>query len=789
MALLGGLLRGTSGAFIRGSLDAASDMLEQTALRDEEEIKEGVQNFGSKYDTYKQNIAEYQKESQTISEVADALRAQEDDSIDKLDAKGLEGYAQELLTLSGSENASGAIKYFIEHRNKLNPVMVQPTSVATPEAPTVDVQTATMLPGVTETPAEEPAKKNFLQRIFSGKSDDEIADAIARKAGVSREVYDTVMANNLPTRPKSGVGISIGKDDPYIEIFKENNTATLSAIQKIRESRSEEGMQLAEQYVPAYAAYRSGAADALSPEALLDLQNQIITFAAPKDASDFFGVYDEVLKSANTLILGKDSPLSQAVRDKALPLYKEILATKSGVTTGKTTPDTALADSYSEKVFELLEMIDIPGGKDPFKLVTTLVDDAVKHARTNSDQYTSENLELLFQMPQQVQRAITEGDTSMVTAIFNTLEGIIPEVAEGEDSETDYMRRKADLTTFFMSPQGGSLGENEANLRAIDHLNSAGLVTSDGIPYRLNGDGTISRLQIVAPDTGVPEPRYRTLQENNATISRNTTSSNDIGRAIQLLGRNPNGFNIIGKVALRTQDVLDIAASMGINIQGIDTNAAEIQEMQQRTIPLISAAKDRLFEDPRLSDQDLRIVLDYVAVINDAGIGSTRGLQALLGIQEALAVDTALRMYQNNPAQTIATYWPDDHPKAGKFRITNDDGNLVLDDSIAGRTMKQIAASQGITILDRDGYMALNADALKRYDEQMFRVQRITERVISEVNTLRDLRGDSEAYRQRYQNRGTLAPMPNVRNAANFRSEIDAGISRFSVRTAKYEDT
>jgi len=789
MALLGGLLRGTSGAFIRGSLGAMTDIMGQTAVRDEEEIKEGVQTFGSKYDTYKQNIAAYEEESQTISEVADALRAQEDDSLAKLDAKGLQGFAQELLTLSGSEDASGAIKYFIEHRNKLNPVMVQPKSVATPEAPTVDVQTAAMLPGVTETPVEEPTKKNFLQRIFSGKSDDEIADAIARKAGVSREVYDTVMANNLPTRPKSGVGISIGKDDPYIEIFKENNTATLSAIQKIRESGSEEGKQLAEQYVPAYAAYRSGAADAMSPDALLDLQNKIITFAAPKDASDFFGVYDEVLKSANTLILGKDSPLSQAVRDKALPLYKEILSTKSGVTTGKTTPDTALADSYSEKVFELLEMIDIPGGKDPFKLVTSLVDDAVKHARTNSDQYTSENLELLFQMPQQVQRAITEGDTSMVTAIFNTLEGIIPEVAEGGDSETDYMRKKADLTTFFMSPQGGSLSENAANLRAIDHLNSAGLVTSDGIPYRVNGDGTMSRLQIVAPDTGVPEPRYRTLQENNATISRNTTSSNDIGRAIQLLGRNPNGFNIIGKVALRTQDVLDIAASMGIDIQGIDTNAAEIQEMQQRTIPLISAAKDRLFEDPRLSDQDLRIVLDYVAVINDAGIGSTRGLQALLGIQEALAVDTALRMYQNNPAQTIATYWPDDHPNAGNFRITNDDGSLVLDESIAGRTMKQVAASQGITILDRDGYMALNATDRNRYDEQLFRVQRITERVISEVNTLRDLRGDSEAYRQRYQNRGTLAPMPNVRNAANFRSEIDAGISRFSVRTAKYEDT
>ena len=85
MALLGGLFRGTSGAFIRGSLGAASDMLQQTALRDEEEIKQGVQTFGSKYDIYKQNLAEYQKETDLIDEVASVLDSQNDESIKDLD--------------------------------------------------------------------------------------------------------------------------------------------------------------------------------------------------------------------------------------------------------------------------------------------------------------------------------------------------------------------------------------------------------------------------------------------------------------------------------------------------------------------------------------------------------------------------------------------------------------------------------------------------------------------------------------------------------------------------------
>ena len=73
MALFGGLLRGTCGAFIRGSVGAMRDIMQETALRDEEEIKEGVQTFGSKYDSYKKNLTEYQKETDLIDEVASTL--------------------------------------------------------------------------------------------------------------------------------------------------------------------------------------------------------------------------------------------------------------------------------------------------------------------------------------------------------------------------------------------------------------------------------------------------------------------------------------------------------------------------------------------------------------------------------------------------------------------------------------------------------------------------------------------------------------------------------------------
>ena len=60
------------------------DIMQETALRDEEEIKEGVQ-LGSKYDSYKKNLTEYQKETDLIDEVASVLDSQNDESIKDLD--------------------------------------------------------------------------------------------------------------------------------------------------------------------------------------------------------------------------------------------------------------------------------------------------------------------------------------------------------------------------------------------------------------------------------------------------------------------------------------------------------------------------------------------------------------------------------------------------------------------------------------------------------------------------------------------------------------------------------
>ena len=84
MAFLGGLMSGTSGAFIRGSLDTATDIIQANAVRDEEGIEQRVQGFGVKKKAYDDGMAKFNEEKKLVNSVAETLSVQEDDFIKQL---------------------------------------------------------------------------------------------------------------------------------------------------------------------------------------------------------------------------------------------------------------------------------------------------------------------------------------------------------------------------------------------------------------------------------------------------------------------------------------------------------------------------------------------------------------------------------------------------------------------------------------------------------------------------------------------------------------------------------
>ena len=155
MAFLGGLMSGTTGAFIRGSLDTATDLIQAKALRDEENIQERVKGFGAKKKAYDDGVNEFNSQKKLIDSVAQTLSVQEDDFIKNLSPADMQGLAQSLISNSGAKNAGEAIKFFMENRGSLGAVKIEKPEVAQGSSVGVNAQTNQALALPTESANNE----------------------------------------------------------------------------------------------------------------------------------------------------------------------------------------------------------------------------------------------------------------------------------------------------------------------------------------------------------------------------------------------------------------------------------------------------------------------------------------------------------------------------------------------------------------------------------------------------------------------------------------------------------
>jgi len=117
------------------------------------------------------------------------------------------------------------------------------------------------------------------------------------------------------------------------------------------------------------------------------------------------------------------------------------------------------------------------------------------------------------------------------------------------------------------------------------------------------------------------------------------------------------------------------------------------QTVQDRT-SFVSSVKDELFDDPRLSDQDLRLVLNYIAILDNPIVGPVMSRAALVGIEKAMLNSMAIRIAQN-------------YPKLPSFHRQIKDGATVsaIDfkrDSVAQRMMINLMTAEYGINYDRD---------------------------------------------------------------------------------------
>lgn len=787
MAFLGGLMRGPAGAFVRGSLDTATNIIQANAERDEKGIEERIRGFGVKKKAYDDGLNAFNSETKKIDSIAQALSVQDDEFIKNASPDELNSIARSLINLSGGKDP---IDFYLKNRDKLSIKPLKSPTQTVVETPDI-AQTEDAL-AAAETPVETGGGfDSFMGRLFGGANEEEIEQRAAKKLGMSIEQYRKVIAGTMPTRADPTAALAIAPTDKYKEVVDAKQSSVLNVITKPDFLRMENiqmpngtvvtGRELAAKVMKSYETF---SIDGAGGAEVSQLQNFALTTMMPPDVKGFFGEVHGTSISAISAGISDDK-LSQGTRDQLSTISTEL---SKHMYEAATVPGYAAKDGVADTVNSLIikgrKLLGAGTATDTrYGHISKLVEETVKHAREHSDKYTSDQLELIFAMPQQLAIATKNKDDTIFNAIENSLTtDFIPKVPEAGADKMSVFQEKVESIVRESMRVDPSQNEDEVRSRAGSFVAAGGLTTQDGIAMvpmvGPNGTITLQRAPIVSSG-GFVEPRPKTKALNTTKIGTNNARSMDIGNAIQLTARNPNGFNIVGDIIMRTQDTVDIANSVfGTTIPGFETETQEITQMRQATIPLISTAKDQLFEDPRLSDQDLKIVLDYVAVINDSGIGSTRATQALIGLQEAMAMDTAMRMYQNNPSLTIMEVRDD-----GSIKITDDSGKL-LENNISVDIMKNIAQSHGVKLLNKNEYEALPVAQRGRYEEQIFRVQQMTQRAMQRVNSFRDLNGDTEAYRKAYSNSSNLARIPGVANASTLADELEAAKIRQANRNS-----
>lgn len=747
MALLGGLLRGTSGAFIRGSLGAASDIMRETSARDDEKVETLVKNFGSKYDTYSKAIDEFDAESDMINDIARTLSAQDDAFLKGQDGKilsmdQLTGIAQELITISGAKNAGDAIKYFTENRAKITPILLP--KVDAPETPSVDAQTDAAVPTQTAPAPVSREPTGFfdaLGRAFSGADEAQMVSRVARDLGISVDEYRRVMAGKLPVRKPSRVLLSIEGEDKLEEIIDTNQGKALSVVS------SQDFLRGPELQLPDYknadgetvsgpkftrqafatslmSSYQNYKLTGEGADTLARMQTYALTTIMPDEAKGFFT--DIHGTSINAIAGGLGNPkITESNRTALGDIYTKITDYMVASATPGYVPKPEDITAVNNLVLDGMKLVatqTVTGenGKSPQynlidKSITDLVNRAGSTSATAPQVKTEELRKNIFGLRQELVEA--EGDPTAMKTLAAKVANLsatafnpAPETGNTPKFDQNIAAVMAQLATM---PRFANTSQDKLEMIAKNYLidNPSGpkrgddgqlyivLRTSQGEPFQVSVStevGSDGLLLDMSPDR---------INKHKAQLKENTTSLTLLAGLTTSTIDNPLVFTAFGRMAVGGSTYADIVGDLtGTNVGAAYRDFFNIQEnseTRRQAIELVGNAKDRLFDDPRLSDQDLALVLQYIAVLetDGIGVGSTRAVAALQGLQMAVMKDTAMRLYDLGGGEL--DIYPATTLDNGELFWYKDDGQFVDDGSLATRIYKQLNAAYGNTILSR----------------------------------------------------------------------------------------
>ena len=234
------------------------------------------------------------------------------------------------------------------------------------------------------------------------------------------------------------------------------------------------------------------------------------------------------------------------------------------------------------------------------------------------------------------------------------------------------------------------------------------------------------------------EPTDEIIKEINNNLNRNQTGLGDVSFLLGLLREFPNAYNAIGNARRFFGNISDIQAT----VTGYDLAdrrmTGMLQDAEQRKTGFITNVKGRLFEDPRLSDQDLKLVLNFIGIINNNAIGSSAAQAALVGVERIFTTGIAIGLSDLMPNKTI---------------IVKKDGGIDFDeDSIARDLLNKMVLASGISstgkILTKEEFNNLTTQ--KEKDAYLTEFDILHKRASLAMEAIYAYRQDEKAYRKNF---------------------------------------
>ena len=208
-----------------------------------------------------------------------------------------------------------------------------------------------------------------------------------------------------------------------------------------------------------------------------------------------------------------------------------------------------------------------------------------------------------------------------------------------------------------------------------------------------------STIDRVIPGVGIAAPSAEIERENQDLIKTNFSNLERVGKIRKTLAKYPNAFNFIGQLRMKLTDFSDIA---GARAFAKALGGGELQDSLQSAILFFKGAKDAIFKDPRISDQDKALIERYLGILNDPTVGFTRAMAAITGLE---------RQFVTSLASSIAVNTGAGKPGGLKLIETDSEGTLIIKDgdrkieNVAKMVFDEIAESQGLDPSSNDPVM------------------------------------------------------------------------------------